>query len=110
MCFVAATAAIAAASALVQYQGKQADFQAERSRYEQNDRNALAAAQDSQQALTMRQMQEAALTSQRLTASQLDQARRQAEAQVTGADAGIGGSISLDSLVADIGARSEANR
>jgi hypothetical protein len=110
MCWTAATAAVGAASALVSFAGQRATYQQQETQWEQNQVNALAADRDTQNQLTERQLQEQALTSQKLQGSQLDQARRQAEAEASGASSGIGNSISLDDMVNSIGQRSEENR
>lgn len=111
MCFplLAATAAISAVSALVSFQGQQANANAQKSQWQMNQVNALAADRDTQNQLTERQLQENGATQQKVQASYLDQARREAEAQASGASSGISG-ISLDSIVSDVAGRSEANR
>lgn len=55
-------------------------------------------------------MQEQGATTQKLTVTELDAARREATAQVTGEKMGMGGGINLENLVGDIGRRVDANR
>ena len=113
MCFAAVVPilsfAFSAASSIAEYGAKKAQADAINAAWQRNQVAALAADRDTQQALTLRQMQEADATTQRLQAVNIDDARRQAEAVVSGVANGTGG-ISLDNLVADISRRSEDNR
>lgn len=106
----ALTFATAAASAGIGFMGQQANADAQAAQYSQNILNARAALKDTQNALTLRQMQDGAVTSQKVNASYIDEARRTAEAEASGASAGIGGSISLNSIIGDISRVSEENR
>lgn len=106
----AATFATTAATALIGAQASSANYEAQQAQWKTNQVNALAADRDTQNALTMRQMQDGAVTQQKVQASYLDEARRQAEATVSGQASGIGGSTSLGEIVQGIGQQSEENR
>lgn len=98
-----------AAGSLMQYSAKKSEAAAQNAYAERNRVAALAAQRDTQQSLTLRQMQEAGASKQAVRNSLVDQARRQASAIVSGVKAGVTG-ISLDNLVKDIGRVAEENR
>lgn len=77
--------------------------------WQQNQINALASARDEQRQLTERQIQEQDATTQKVHASQIDEATRKAEASVAAADAGLSG-VSLDNITREIGNRAAQNR
>lgn len=109
MCFAILSAVGSAVGSLMQYRAQQAQAAAQNAQYERNRINALAAQRDTQKALTLRQLQEDGATKQAMRLSQLDQARRQASAVVTGINSGRSG-ISLDAIVSDIGRAADENR
>lgn len=113
MCFAAAgpilSFAASAVGGLMQYRAQQAHAAAQNAAWEQNQRAALVAKRDTEQALTLRQMQEAGATKQAIRQGLIDKERRQAAALVSGVASGRSG-ITLDALINDIGRASEENR
>lgn len=93
----------------MQYQAASGQAAAQNAAYAQNRVAALAAQRHTEDQITQRQLQEAGATSQQLHNSEVDQARRQASATVSGVNAGSTG-ITLDALINDIGRASEDNR
>lgn len=103
MCSIALAAGMAsfatgAAQTIATYQGQKQDAENVR-------QSALAAERQETLEITRRQMQEADATAQKKTLSDLDEAERIADAEVSAAAAGVSG-ISLDNLIGDISRRS----
>jgi hypothetical protein len=113
MCFAAAlpiaSFAMSAASSVATYGAQKAHAAEVNATYQQNYVQALASDRDTQNALTLREMQDQGATEQQLQASFLDEAKRSAQAEVSGVASGNTG-ISLDSLVQEVGRVGEQNR
>jgi hypothetical protein len=101
---LAASLAISAASAVVQYQGQQAQYSADKQRYQQNLINSRAAQRDEQRSLTLRQMQEQDALSQKTHLVKVESAERQADVKVSAAGGNVSG-ISVDNLIGDVVSR-----
>jgi hypothetical protein len=100
---------VAAMQASAEQQAKQADYNARVAAWQQNIINAQTAARDEQRQIITRQLQEQEKTSQKIHVSFLEQAQKQATAEVQGAAAGVSG-ISLDNILSDIEGKSLLNR
>jgi hypothetical protein len=85
------------------------DYSAQAAAWKQNAINALAAGRDEQNQLLLRTAQEEEAKNQKVYLSNLEEAQRKAEAEVSAAEGNIGG-ISLDNVMADIGRRAAYNR
>lgn len=109
MCFAALSFVASAVGAFAQHQAGVAKASAQNEAWSRNQIAALAAQRDTQQSLTLRQMQESGATNQALRVSLIDEERRRANAIVSGVHSGMAG-VSVDNLVADIGRRAEENR
>jgi len=103
-----ATIAVSALSAVAGYQAQQAQYSAQKEQKAANDRNALAAARDDQNALTQRALQEQDAYGQKKHLQLTELAEREADIQVSAAGSGVAG-ISVGNLVSDARRRAGAN-
>lgn len=87
----------------------QQDYAAQSAAWKQNVINSLSAMENEQKQLTIRQIQEEKAKDQKLVVMNIEQAQKQAAAEVSAGEAGVGG-ISLDNVLADIGRRAAFNR
>lgn len=101
--------AVGVASAVAQYSAAQSDYQARSEQWRSNVVNSWAAARDEQKQLLSRELQEQEAYAQKSHLSLVDQAEKQATAEVSAAGAGVSG-ISVGNLVADIGRKAATNR
>lgn len=100
---------VAAAQASAEQKAKTADYNAKVLAWQQNIINSQAAARDEQRQIITKQMQTQAQTSQKVHVSYIDQAQKQATAEVQAGAAGVSG-LSLDNILDDIAQKSELNR
>lgn len=113
MCAPAALGLLSFASgalqAVVGFQAAEADYSAKAAAWKQNYVNSIAADQNDEHQITLRQLQEGDALTQKQQLSQVDQATRQAEVSVQAAGAGVSGQ-SVDYLVADVARKDATNR
>lgn len=102
MCGPLATFAIGALQAVVSFAAASAEASA-------TEDSARAAYQVDQQQINLRQMQEQDATAQKLHLQNIEEAEVRADAELSGAEAGVGG-ISIGNLTADITRRAARNR
>lgn len=103
-----ATIAISAASAFAGHQAQQAQYQAQVEQKQANDTNALAAARDDQNRLTLRSIQEQQAYGQKVHNQNVELAENTANVQVSAAGSNVAG-ISVGNLVSDARRRSDNN-
>jgi hypothetical protein len=103
-----ATIAISAASAYAGYQAQQQQFQAQKEQKAANDTNALAAARDDQNRLTLRSIQEQQAYTQKAHNQNIELAENTANVEVSAAGSNVAG-ISVGNLVSDARRRAGNN-
>lgn len=112
MCFDPVSAAmflVSAGSSVAKFAGEKQVADGQTAAYDQNYQNSLAAARDSQQQLTLRQMQEQEATAQKDHKMVVDQAKAEAAASVSAAGANVSG-LSVDNLIGDVRRQTTQNR
>lgn len=100
---------VGAAAAQAGYQAKMADYNAKAAAWTQNVINSEAAARDEHRQILTRQLEEQAKTTQKKHVSFVEQAQKQASAEVSAASGNVSG-ISVDAIIGDIANKSEQNR
>jgi hypothetical protein len=101
--------AVGAASAQAEHDAKMADYQQRSLIWQQNVINAEAAARDDHRQIITKQLQEQEKVAQKVHVSYVEQAQKQATAEVQASASGVSG-ISLDNILDDIGQKSMLNR
>lgn len=101
MCIAALPAIAAIGQAVAGYVGAGAEADATNAAYDQNRRNAIAAANDRYASLNNQALQERAAASQDLFEKQLEAMRTRATAEAGAAEAGVTG-LSVDALMGDL--------
>lgn len=101
--------AVGIASSVAQFSAAQSDYQARAEQWRSNVVNSWAAAREEQKQLLARELQEQEAYAQKSHLSLVEQAEKQATAEVSAAGAGVSG-ISVGNLVADIGRKAATNR
>lgn len=109
MCMAAIGLVTTLASTAANVMGAVAQHNAQQKAFEQNAVNAMAAARDEHNQLTLREIQEQKKTSQSLHKSYVKQAEVAAETRLNAAEGGVAG-ISVDNLIRDVEGKSAWNR
>lgn len=112
MCFDPLTTAgvgMAMAQSVVSFSAASQDYSARSEMWQKNYTNSLAAGRDDQRQLSLRMIQEDEAHSQKQHLNSLEAAETKAEAEASGAAAGVAG-ISLDNIMVDIGRQDAAKR
>lgn len=103
------SAVVGMASAVVQHGAAQQDYEMKAAQWKQNVVNSWAAARDEQGQLLLRQMEEERGTAQKIKLSDIEEAEKRAEVEVSAAAGNVSG-ISVQNLVADVTRRAAYNR
>lgn len=101
--------AVSAASTVMGFAAQSAQADAQTAAWKQNYTNALAAARDDQNQLSLRQMQEGDAASQKTQMENIQVAQKSASVEAAAASGGVSG-ISVDSLVNDVSHQGDLNK
>jgi hypothetical protein len=97
--------AVSAASSVVGYMGQMAQYKQQEAMYEQNRKNAIAAFEDTQRAMTTRQIQEQEAAAATRFDNNLEANAAKATARVAAGESGVSG-LSIEGLLAEFSGRS----